>query len=162
MITREESLGLVRTRLRHGVCVELEEQADAILFADGHLYGSWRYDSDYPCLSEDQIILRLRKEVYPRSGVADRATMAGMYRRERNASRPYLNSTGHGRKRTAMGAIHGAGWRYEVFGTSQMNPAVPPVWLREAGLDDPTHVDDCTSFEFTWSTGDIMNGRYER
>lgn len=77
-------------RLRHGVCHQLEEEADAILAEALSKITSREAKSDIltPWKLED----RTNREVLTSTGIADPAVRLGMYRRAWNPKHSHLNS----------------------------------------------------------------------
>lgn len=79
-----------KMRLRHGVCHELETQANELIRAslEGVTSRAAKSDILTPWKQED----RYNHEVYPASGIADPAVRTGMYGRAWNPKYPHLNS----------------------------------------------------------------------
>jgi hypothetical protein len=75
---------------RSGIHLPLEKAADEIIF--GSLRGITSQNAKKDILTPWKEMDRRNKEVYARSGVVDASVRRGMYHRERNLSKPYLNS----------------------------------------------------------------------
>jgi hypothetical protein len=77
-------------RLRHGTCRELEDQADALLWASLKGVTSRKDKSDIltPWKQQD----RWDHEVYTAAGTADPAVRKGSFSRTWNPKYPHLNS----------------------------------------------------------------------
>jgi hypothetical protein len=77
-------------RLRHGVCRELESQADELIRQS--LKGVTSREAKSDILTEWKQQDRLDHEVYTAAGVADPAVRQGMFTRAWNSKYPHLNS----------------------------------------------------------------------
>jgi hypothetical protein len=77
-------------RLRHGVCHQLEEEADRLI-ADS-LKGVTSRDAKSDILTPWKLEDRLNREVMTSTGVADPAVRRGMFHRRWNSKHSHLNS----------------------------------------------------------------------
>lgn len=81
---------LRRVVVKSGIDIELETQADALLFADRGVGGNQR-DKQY-ILAIYQLRSRWSHEVYVTSGCPDSSLMRGLFRRSANSAQTHLNS----------------------------------------------------------------------
>ena len=95
------------SRLRHGVYLPLEEEANRLITES--LAGVTSRAEKSDILTEWKMEDRQRREVYTSTGFADPAVRRGMFGRAWNSRYPHLNSRdGHYLARRVLGTIDSA------------------------------------------------------
>jgi len=79
-----------RMRLRHGVCHQLEEEADRLIAES--LKGCTSREAKSDILTPWKLEDRMNREILTSTGVADPAVRKGMFKRTWNPKHSHLNS----------------------------------------------------------------------